>query len=437
MDAAALWLLEQEGRAMLTRLDLLKPFMLHQPMVPAATLSRAAQIAVERYLATGRHALRSQIQSFLDKLHGTLRHAAPAEAQRQFSLLRLKFNEILSQFDIFSDALTQRGSNDIGVWLAGLDVIAADALTLPDYYQAPPVVCYLDQGIGAAIRRARTRLPGGSENPVAIIRIPRERMIGSGIASSLVHEVGHQAAALLDLVKPMRLKLQKLQINHARTSNAWTFWERWISEILADFWSVARLGIASTLGLIGVVSLPHPFVFRVGLDDPHPIPWLRVRLSCALGQRCYPHAQWAKLGQLWEAFYPLDNVEHVKRQLLLQLDNEIDNFLDVLLTEQFQSLGGSTLPEVMGMENRQPALLLTRYRALRNNPGKLSDLPPCQAFATLGQAKAAGLLEPEEESRLLDKLLTHWALHHSLDLPAPASASALDSGQARASLFVT
>lgn len=144
MDAAALWLLEQEGRAMLTRLDLLKPFILNQPMVPAAALSRSAQIAVERYLARGRHALRSQIQDFLNKLHGTLRRAAPAEAQRQFSLLRLKFNEILSQFDIFSDALTQRGSNDIGVWLAGLDVLATDALALPDYYRAPPVVCYLD-----------------------------------------------------------------------------------------------------------------------------------------------------------------------------------------------------------------------------------------------------------------------------------------------------
>ena len=37
-------------------------------------------------------------------------------------------------------------------------------------------------------------------NPVAIIRVPRERMVGHGIASSLVHEVGHQGAALLGLV---------------------------------------------------------------------------------------------------------------------------------------------------------------------------------------------------------------------------------------------
>ena len=65
--------------------------------------------------------------------------------------------------------------------------------------------------IGAAIRRARTRLPGGGENPVAIVRVPRERMVGTGIASSLVHEVGHQAAALLDLVNSLRPILKGLQ----------------------------------------------------------------------------------------------------------------------------------------------------------------------------------------------------------------------------------
>jgi hypothetical protein len=57
------------------------------------------------------------------------------------------------------------------VWLSGLDVVAADALALPAYYESPPVICYLDRDVGAAIRRARTRMPGGGENPVAIVRV--------------------------------------------------------------------------------------------------------------------------------------------------------------------------------------------------------------------------------------------------------------------------
>ncbi len=122
-----------------------------------------------------------------------------------FTVLRMRFNDVLSQFDLFADVITQRSEHETGVWLSGLDIAAAEALTLAgDYYQLPPVACYLDRGPGAAIRRARTRLPGGGENPVAVIRVPRERLVGSGIASSLVHEVGHQGAALLDLIPSLR-----------------------------------------------------------------------------------------------------------------------------------------------------------------------------------------------------------------------------------------
>ena len=106
------------------------------------------------------------------------RRATAAEAQRRFTILRLKFNIVLTQFDMFADVITQRSENETGVWLSGLDVVAADALALPGYYDSPPVICYLDRDVGAAIRRARTRMPGGGENPVAIIRVPRERMVG-------------------------------------------------------------------------------------------------------------------------------------------------------------------------------------------------------------------------------------------------------------------
>ena len=44
---------------------------------------------------------------------------------------------------------------------------------------------------------------------MAIVKVPRERMVGSGIASSLMHEVGHQAAALLGLVESLRPILRK------------------------------------------------------------------------------------------------------------------------------------------------------------------------------------------------------------------------------------
>ena len=164
----ALWSLSQEARALLTRLARVRSFALVEPMLPAANLLPATQDAIERHLVLGRHQLRQAVRHFLEWLGGPAARQSTAEqAQRRFTFLKLRFNAVITQFDLFNDVISQRSENEIGVWLSGLDVVSADALLLPGgYYDVPPVICYLDRGIGAAIRRARTRLPGGGSNPV-------------------------------------------------------------------------------------------------------------------------------------------------------------------------------------------------------------------------------------------------------------------------------
>ena len=328
----------------------------------------------------------------------------------------------MSQLDLFNQVITQRSENEQGVWLSGLDVVAADALALPDYYEAPPVICYLDRGVGAAIRRARTRLPGGGENPVAVIRVPRERMIGSGIASSLIHEVGHQGAALLGLVPSLQLVLRAKQ-HDAREPLVWRLWERWISEIVSDFWSVARVGVVSTLGLIGVVSLPRPFVFRINVDDPHPTPWIRVKLSCAIGDGLYPHPQWQRVARLWESYYPIADLDDERRDLLARLQESLPEFVSVLINHRPKTLRGRSLLEAMKIEQRTPARLTALFGAWTQG-----------AAADVSRAAIAGFrrprpgqermvrLSPEDESDLLAKLLTFWAMRSTLDTSAYCAA---------------
>ncbi len=416
-NSSATQLLSHEARAMRTRLARVKPFALHEPMVPAAAISPAAQVAIEDFLADGRRELRGRIDRYLQWLHGDEgQRAAPAEAQRQFALLRLRFNDVLSQFDTFADVLTQRSEHDTGVWLSGLDVVAADALNLPgNPYDPPPIICYLDRGHGAAIRRARTRLAGG-KNPVAIIRVPRERMVGSGIASSLVHEVGHQGSALLDLVTSLRPELQARQQAGGPEQIVWRLWERWISEILSDLWSVAKVGVTSTLGLIGVVSLPRPFVFRASLDDPHPIPWIRVKLSCALGDALYPHPQWRALATLWESFYPPTELSAGRQELLTTQQASMPAFVALLVNHRPESLHGASLIEVLATPDRQPARLAAQYTAWRAAPERMRHTAPSLAFAVIGQARADGRISPEAESRMLVYLLTYWALRSTLNM---------------------
>src|SRR5215467_8406443 len=57
--------LEEEARALLTRLARVKPFALLTPAVPAASVTVGAQSAIESYLATGRQELRARVTEFL------------------------------------------------------------------------------------------------------------------------------------------------------------------------------------------------------------------------------------------------------------------------------------------------------------------------------------------------------------------------------------
>src|SRR5215204_3933063 len=409
----SLVLLENEARSLLTRLDRVQPLSIQETTVAAAAIPRDSMLVIDRMLLAGRAKLRRMIHSFIRWIRQPYAQGVPpSSAQQKFTMLRLRFNASLTQLDIFADALTQRSERDTGIWLSGLDVAARDALTLTgDYYEMPPLVCYLDRGHGAAIRRARTRLPGGDYNPVAIIRVPRERMIGSSVASSLFHEVGHQAAALLQLAESIRPILQRRQRKGSQQT-AWHYWDRCISEILADFWSVARLGITSTLGLMGVVSLPRYFVFRLSLDDPHPVPWLRVKLSCAIGRELFPHPQWDRLESIWEQLYP--STGFAKEKILRQLERTMPELAALLAAHRPKSLRGASLREALETQQRHPGALAAHFREWRASPMRMRRAPPSLVFAAIGQARCDGEISPEEESRTLSTLLRYWALKDTL-----------------------
>lgn len=246
-------------------------------------------------------------------------------------------------------------------------------------------------------------------------------MVGSGIASSLIHEVGHQAAALLDVIDSLRRVLRARQHEDRGEQLAWRYWERWISEIFADFWSVARVGVTSTMGLIGVMSLPRIFVFRLNPEDPHPVPWVRVKLSCAIGQALYPHPQWSAVEQLWESFYPPVGLTPDYRALLAAFQSTMPEFVELLLTHRPESLQGRSLVEVMDTAAREPARLVQSYREWRASPSRIRVLSPVLAFAAIGQARADAQIGPEEESRTLIDLLQYWALRSTLEDAARAS----------------
>ena len=84
----------------------------------------------------------------------------------------------------------------------------------------------------------------------------------------------------------------------------------------------------------------------------------------------------------------------------------------------------------MNVEQRTPARLAALFSAWNKAPRQMYRAPPSLAFAVFGQAKADGGLSPKDESDLLAKLLTFWAMRSTLD--ASAYCAAIPRSQVRA-----
>jgi hypothetical protein len=178
------------------------------------------------------------------------------------------------------------------------------------------------------------------------------------------------------------------------------------------------VGIASTMGLMGVVSLPRVFVFRLNADDPHPMPWIRVKLSAALGQALYPQSAWGQLAQLWESYYPPARMREAQRRLLWMLEKTIPDLVSLLVNHRPDALQGRSMAEALDLSNRQPARLRALLHRWRRSPREMYEAPPTIAFAVIGQGRVDGSITPEEESVVVGKLLNHWALQSTLQAAA-------------------
>jgi hypothetical protein len=153
-----------EAQSLLTRLKQLKPFSLTMPMVKGASVSSKALKEIVSLLENSKDVLRKSIVGYINQIEKEKKEQEPdiEQLHQQFTIKKLRYNSILDQLDIFADVLSQRSEHEVGIWLSGLDVLAEDGLSVcKHYFDLPSLMVFLERGHGAAIRRARTRLPGG------------------------------------------------------------------------------------------------------------------------------------------------------------------------------------------------------------------------------------------------------------------------------------
>ena len=186
-----------------------------------------AQNAIEHFLRQGQQILRAKARRFLRWLYtADAQHADASELQRRYTVLRMQFNISLAQFDIFADVIPSAANiRQVYGWL---DWMLWLLMLLP-FLVISTLRLRLSAILTVGTERQSAELAPGFrgevKNPVAIIRVPRERMVGSGIASSLVHEVGHQGAALLDLSNSLRPVLHGFTAGPGKLNSVWLIWD--------------------------------------------------------------------------------------------------------------------------------------------------------------------------------------------------------------------
>ncbi len=400
-----------EAQSLLVRLKNVKPFALIMPMVNAARVSLEAETEMQSTIDNGVRALNKSIRNFC--LIITQNNLEAHQMQKMLSDLKIRFNDIMDQVDIFADVVSQRGDFKTGALIAGMDRLAFIGLKAKEHYTKTPIICFLERGMGAAIRRAKTPLPGGASNPVAIIQIPREKIPGFGIASSVLHEVGHQAAISYDFNDKTVELFHRLATE--TKDNTWALFATWANEILSDFWSVLKTGIGSTLGLMGVFCLPSHYIFRLTPKDPHPMPYLRVKISCAVGNRIYPHKQWNELMLTWEKTYPLSLTSNENRALIKQIETKIPDMIEHLVSIKHTRLGNKTLMDLKNNENA-PENLRAMFRDFKSDKINLFNISPVTFFAVIGQAKYDKTISPLQEGEIINNALKKWSLVNYNDL---------------------
>jgi hypothetical protein len=103
-------------------------------MLPAAGVTPAAQIGMNLFPIGNRCRFRRHALENVRWLCDADERTTPAEMKRRFTVVRLRFNAALTQFDPFSEAITHRGEHDTGVCLAGLVVLGTTRLILLGAY---------------------------------------------------------------------------------------------------------------------------------------------------------------------------------------------------------------------------------------------------------------------------------------------------------------
>lgn len=326
--------------------------------------SAASWRSLERYLDV---ALRPHMQEAAGRLMGEanglaaqLKGARTAAELEQLRLrviaFRRRYLQVETGLEFYGHAINSRTSPRLADLLCACDVLARlsiERVLAPLGRDVPPVVSYVEGGIGASILRAGLRLwDGGSLSPAAAIKVTRQNLL---TPTALIHETGHQVAHILGWNGELAALLERELASSSR--DAASAWASWASEIAADTHAFAHTGYGSVAALHDVVS-GGPTVFRHVPGDPHPIAYLRVLLGTAMCVRIFGAGPWDDLARAWVRSYPLTAAPPETRALVERSLTLLPRIAELCLLAPMRAFGGRALTAIVDPSHVRPDALV-------------------------------------------------------------------------------
>jgi hypothetical protein len=216
----------------------------------------------------------------------------------------------------------------------------------------PPVLTYLDKGLGASILRSGARLWDASLSPAAAIKITHHNLWQP---TSLVHETGHQVAHLTGWTAELATALA--DVLAPVSPLAARMWQAWASEVAADVYAFALLGYAPLPALATVIDGSTAAVLRMPLGDPHPFGWLRVQFNAALCRSWYGPGPWDRYPRVWGRRHPLEGGDRYAAEVARASLPVLDALVDVCTRAPMRSFGGRPLSALADPRRVAPAEL--------------------------------------------------------------------------------
>ena len=226
-------------------------------------------------------------------------------------------------------------------------------LLKPLGHPIPPVLVYIDKGLGASILKAGLQLwDGYTVNPVAAIKVTRHNLLRP---TALIHEAGHQVAHITgwndELAKVLHTQLKKFGEEISET------WSGWASEMAADALAFVHTGFASVAALHDVVDGPPGSVMRYLPGDPHPICYLRVLLGVECCRLCFGEGPWDDMRVAWMKKHPLQTAAAEIADLFHSSLKALPAIAELVLKHPLQAFRGRSLSDWIDPANVDPVKL--------------------------------------------------------------------------------